>query len=388
MPNTTNRVDCGGSGGRKFEPQVPLQIGFRGEKDVVCGIQLNGSFHGGNKGEQTGIHAIDEDDYWRSFELLSSSVVEYIKLVSHKGKIVEIGNRRPLDFQHMVRHVLRKPSKKRRDPVEEVYGDCDDRTKRKLRALIDEARVLDGPSSVPVMRHKVRPWDRSGRIAKLDYVAEDNIRIIAIEGRASSKYLNALSIQYITDYKPSNILESGAYAVLDIRTSSQKFTEYDEISITQIETFDQICKQSSSLHLSAQAEIKSWFSISTGIKTTNEKETTEKSASSFENAKKAGRSVTSEIPHGTAAFLIAQVTVMKDAAGKAFLKPEKPADWIKLPEADFGRLHNYYDLTSGASLQAGLSHTKKHGLDVLAAPKQAFAKGRSRAANTRRMRLG
>lgn len=80
----------GGNGGGEFGPRSPDKVGIR-TGAMVDAIIINGERFGGMGGGNPTIVDLGPDDYWSEFHVRSGSMIDYLKLVSKKGRVIEGG---------------------------------------------------------------------------------------------------------------------------------------------------------------------------------------------------------------------------------------------------------------------------------------------------------
>ena len=80
----------GGDGGGPFSPRSPDSVGLR-SGSLVDAIIINGEQFGGSGGCNPTIENLGSDDYWSAIQIRSGSLIDRLRLVSHKGRTVEGG---------------------------------------------------------------------------------------------------------------------------------------------------------------------------------------------------------------------------------------------------------------------------------------------------------
>jgi hypothetical protein len=80
----------GGGGGNEFSPRSPDKIGIRAG-GMVDAIIVDGGHFGGTGGCNPTIVDLAPDDYWSEFHIRSGSMIDQLRLVSKKGRVVQGG---------------------------------------------------------------------------------------------------------------------------------------------------------------------------------------------------------------------------------------------------------------------------------------------------------
>jgi hypothetical protein len=80
-------ISFGGDGGHPFSARIPRKVGLR-TGGYVDAIIINDEQFGGDGGNRTNDESLDRDDYWTEINIRSGGYVDYLRLVSRKGREV------------------------------------------------------------------------------------------------------------------------------------------------------------------------------------------------------------------------------------------------------------------------------------------------------------
>lgn len=186
----------------------------------------------------------------------------------------------------------------------------------------------------------------------------ENIRVIGIGGRYG-QYVDKLSIKYINDYKPSEIVEEQAGFILSFSAPGQTFFEYSLIDSKKINSYKTIATHmfDQKYSVSVEAEYYAKVSASVGfeIKDSNVKEVEQRLSDELTKYE----STKTVIKEDHVGILLANGSLMK-AGGedKYWMFPTSNISYsiIKISESD--NVLNHYDLTG--ELHTQMPALKKH----------------------------
>ena len=195
------------------------------------------------------------------------------------------------------------------------------------------------------------------------------IRILRIGGKSGSM-LDSIRIEYIQDYKPSTFI-ANAKGIFQIATSNQKIDTYSKDTTNIVLSYSHsttVFSQSvASENASVSGEYYAEFSASTGYTQTDSTTTSITKQCTDAIDKEVSTSTKKTISDNEAGFLIGDIKIMQGSDGSYWMHPAGPATWITLKETEYKRLIGYYDFTSAADAQTGLTIESKYQFDYLTA---------------------
>lgn len=186
------------------------------------------------------------------------------------------------------------------------------------------------------------------------------LRVLLIGGSAGDR-LEQIKIELISDYIGSTVVDSAGMAVLDFQPGGQTITTYSD----QIQSTSQAYSKTTesivqlTVNASAEGEYYAKFTASTGLTTTDSTMQTIQSAIS--DTLRTDKKTVQVLGPSQAAFLVSSVTIMQDSDQKVWMFPNAAPNWLVLDSSTFDNLVGFYNLTSGAAIQAGLSDVASNG---------------------------
>jgi hypothetical protein len=184
-----------------------------------------------------------------------------------------------------------------------------------------------------------------------DFYELDNIRVIAIGGRADHR-LDQIQITYVENYVPSRVLQERARFVIAFTPPKTTLVEYTENAFKTTEGYELVTQTmlSQTYGASVEAEYYAKVAFSTEIQYVN----TSISTISRELVQelKSGLTTKKEVGAGQVGVLLINGRIMQGADKKIWMYPTTEVSYAILDiERDWTSLLNHYDLTGELATQ-------------------------------------
>jgi hypothetical protein len=193
----------------------------------------------------------------------------------------------------------------------------------------------------------------------------ENIRVLAIGGRADAS-VDRLDILYVSDYKPSAVVEPNATFILEFAAPGTQITEYVTQEQRKAESFERASELQQSIRVDASVEAEYYVKavVSTGMELkSNYRETYRKD---LESKKTSGTETKFTMDTDHVGVKLVSGNLMKGSDGNYWMHPTGPTTFLNLKMGEVKNLLGTFDLTQKLYRQmSGLEiyHKKKHGFD-------------------------
>jgi hypothetical protein len=184
---------------------------------------------------------------------------------------------------------------------------------------------------------------------------KSGIRIVSIAGR-SDKYLDAISIQFVENYKPSKVAVENHMAIFSAVNGPIEIKEAVGIEATKLELYEKATTHMTALNVSASVEAEYYAKVSSSLSLTIEDSSVTTINRQVTEALTKQTETTIKLDADHARFLVCPIRVMKDDSNVWYFPIGTP-EWSTHPNTEYDRLKGYFDLSGAASTITGLPRT-------------------------------